>query len=121
MLLEGELCYRVQGCVYEVYRQLGHGYLERVYERALCRELELHGLNAKCQVPFTVSYKGADIGEYFADMVVEDAILVELKAQDGHPKAWDARVINYLKTSGLKVGLLVNFTYPKAAVRRLVI
>ena len=74
MLLKGELCYRVQGCVYEVYRQLGHGYLEKVYERALCRELEFHGLSVKCQVPFTVSYKGAEIGEYFADMVVEDAI-----------------------------------------------
>jgi GxxExxY protein len=121
MLLESELCYRVQGCIYEVYRQLGHGYLEKVYERALCRELELQGLNAECQVPLTVSYKGIAIGEYFADMVIEDAILVELKAQEPNAKAWDAQLINYLKASGLQIGLLVNFTYPKATVRRLVI
>jgi GxxExxY protein len=121
MLLERELCYRVQGCIYEVYRQLGHGYLEKVYERALSRELELHGLRVKCQVPFNVSYKGATIGEYFADMVVEDAVLIELKAQDANAKMWESQLINYLKMSGLKVGLLANFTYPKANVRRLVI
>ena len=121
MLLEQELCYRVQGCVYEVYRQLGHGYLEKVYERALYRELGLNGLRVKCQAPFNVSYKGATIGEYFADMVVEDAILVELKAQDASAKSWDSQLINYLKMSGLKIGLLVNFTYPKATIRRLVV
>lgn len=57
MLLEKELCYRIQGCIYEVYRQLGHGFLEKVYERALQHELELHGLQVSCQVPYRLLYK----------------------------------------------------------------
>jgi len=122
MLLEEDLCYRVQGCVYEVYRQLGCGFLEKVYERALARELELHQLKVACQVPFHVEYKGVAVGEYFADLVVENAVLIELKAQDTIPaKAWEAQLLNYLHASGIRLGLLVNFRYPKATVKRMVV
>ena len=63
-LLERELCYRVQGCIYEVYRRLGHGFLEKVYERALEQELRLSGLTVRTQVPFHIDYKGVRVGEY---------------------------------------------------------
>ncbi|QND87084.1 Uncharacterized protein ChrSV_4866 [Chromobacterium vaccinii] len=120
-MLEPELCYRIQGCVFEVYRELGHGFLEKVYERALAAELQRQGLSVQTQYPLTVKYKGEIVGEYFADLVVEDRILLELKAQPKLQDVHKAQVLNYLKASGLRVGLLVNFFYPKADVVRLVL
>ena len=121
MLREEDLTRRIRGCVYEVYRNLGAGFLEKVYENALLRELELCGLNAKAQVPLKVVYKSKAVGEYFADILVEDRVLVELKAQEQLARIHEAQLLNYLKISGKKVGLLVNFTYPHAEVRRLVL
>lgn len=121
MLLQKELCYRIQGCIYEVYRQLGHGFLEKVYERALRHELEQHGLQVSCQVPYRLFYKEVSVGEYFADMVVEETVLLELKADAAYSRAWEAQLMNYLHASHLKVGLLANFSYPKATVKRFVI
>ena len=109
MLELEQLSYVVRGCVYEVYRQLGCGYLEKVYERALLRELSLQGLNAERQVPFKISYKNEIIGEYYADIVVEKSVILELKAQQSMPRESEAQLLNYLKATGLKVGLLINF------------
>ena len=120
-MLEQELCYRIQGCVFEVYRELGHGFLEKVYEKALLLELERKDLAAMAQCPLAVSYKGTMVGEYFADLIVEDRVLLELKAQDKLTDAHKAQVLNYLKATGIRVGLLVNFTYPKAEIVRLVL
>lgn len=119
-LWEKELVYAITGCVYEVYRELGHGFLEKVYENALRQELVAQGFAVQNQVPLAVTYKGETVGEYFADLIVDDRVVIELKAQDNVQKAHEAQILNYLKASGKKVGLLVNFAYPKATVKRFV-
>ena len=121
MLQEEQISYAIQGCVFEVYRQLGCGFLEKVYEKALLAELELQGLRAETQVPVTVQYKDVVVGKYYADMVVEKRIILELKAQQKLPPASKAQLLNYLKATGLHLGMLVNFSFPKASVRRVVL
>ncbi|WP_163575249.1 GxxExxY protein [Halomonas faecis] len=117
---EEELTYKIRGAVFEVYRQLGHGFLESVYQKALIHELSMSGIKAVAELPLSVVYKDHAVGEFRADIVVENKILLELKATSTvHPSA-EAQVINYLKATGLKVGLLINFAWPKATVKRLV-
>ena len=115
-----EVTYKINGAIFEVNRVLGSGFLEKVYEKALMVELKLRGLSAKSQVPVTVDYKGENVGEYFADIVVEDQIILELKAVDSLQNIHQAQLLNYLKATGYKVGLLVNFTHPKAEIKRFV-
>jgi GxxExxY protein len=122
MMLEHEkTSYLIRGCVFEVYKQLGCGYLEKVYERALLRELFLHGLHAKTQVPFEVQYKGVVVGEFFADMVVERSVILELKAQQQLPRESESQLLNYLKASGLHLGFLINFAFPRARIKRVIL
>jgi len=119
MLQEEQISYAIQGCVFEVYRQLGCGFLEKVYEKSLLSELALQGLRA--QVPVTVKYKNVLVGEYFADIVVENCVILELKAQQNLPEASKAQFLNHLKATGLHLGMLVNFSFPKASVKRVVL
>ena len=121
MLLEEQLTYRVRGCVHEVSRELGGGFLEKVYENALMREFALQGLRAQSQVPLSVSYKGQVVGKYVVDLLVENRILIEIKAQEHLPASSDAQLINYLRASDKKIGLLINFTSPKASIKRIVL
>jgi GxxExxY protein len=121
IMLLGEISHVVRGCVFEVYRQLGCGFLEKVYERALITELELQGLQAKAQVPITIHYKNKVVGEYFADLIVEGLIILELKAQPQISPASEAQLLNYLKASGIRLGMLVNFAFPKASIRRIIL
>ena len=121
MLQEEQISYQIQGCIFEVYRQLGCGFLEKVYERALLAELDLQGLRAESQVPVSVQYKNVRVGEYFADIVVEDRVILELKAQQNLPQACRAQLLNYLKTTGLHLGMLINFAFPKASIKRIVL
>lgn len=107
--------------MFEVYRELGHGFLERVYERALLLELQRQGLSADAQSPVAVRYKGEVVGDYVADIIVEGRVLLELKAQEKLTQAHQAQVLNYLKATGIRVVLLVNFSYPKADIVRLVL
>ena len=79
-IIEKDLVYEINNCVFEVYRVLGHGFLEKVYERALLTELIVKGLKAHAQVPIQVHYKGEIVGDYYADLVVEDRVIIELKA-----------------------------------------
>ena len=116
-----ELTYTIRGSVFEANRVLGSGFLEKVYERALLVELRQQGLKAESQVPITVKYKSEIIGEYFGDIVVGDRIILELKAVDSLQKIHEAQVLNYLKATGYKIGLLTNFTHPKAEIRRFVL
>ena len=115
-----ELTYEINGAVFEVNRVLGHGFLEKVYENALIRELAKRGVKARQQVPINVEYKSNVVGEYFSDIVVEDKVVLELKAIDALKKVHEAQLLNYLKETGLKIGFLVNFTYPKAEIKRFV-
>jgi GxxExxY protein len=110
----------VIGAVFEVSNTLGAGFLEKVYERALLRELAMRGVRAAAQVPLMVSYKGHDVGEYFADLVVEDALIVELKCADSLANAHMAQCMNYLKASGWSLCLLVNFQNPTVEYKRIV-
>ncbi|MFH1674833.1 MAG: GxxExxY protein [Pseudomonadota bacterium] len=115
-----ELTYRINGAIFEVSRELGIGFLEKVYEKALLIELISRGLKCENQVPITVKYKGINVGEYYADIVVENQIILELKAVDSLQKVHEAQLLNYLKATGYKIGLLVNFTHPKAEIKRFV-
>ena len=115
-----QITYLINGAVFEVNRILGAGFLEKIYERALLSEFQDRELKAKSQVPITVHYKDKVVGEYFADIVVEDQVIIELKAIDRIQKIHEAQLLNYLKATGYKVGLLINFTYPKAQIKRFV-
>ena len=117
---ESELIEIVIGASYEVSNALGCGFLEKVYERALVRELTTRGLAVKSQVSYAVTYKGHSVGEYFADIIVEDQLVVELKCAEEFSKQHLAQCLNYLKASGLRTALLVNFQNPKVAWRRIV-
>jgi GxxExxY protein len=116
-----ELTYQIRGAVFEVNRVLGAGFLEKVYENALLLELRGRGLKAEGQVPITVKYKDEVVGEYFADIVVEDQVIIELKAVEQLQNIHEAQILNYLKATGYKMGLLVNFTHPKAEIKRFVV
>jgi GxxExxY protein len=112
--------YKINGAVFEVSRILGAGFLEKVYEKALLAELNERGLKVESQVPLKVKYKQYDAGEYFADIVVEDKIIIELKAVQHLEKIHEAQLLNYLKATGISLGLLVNFRHPKAEIKRFV-
>jgi GxxExxY protein len=111
---------RVLGAVFEVTNTLGAGFLEKVYQRALLTELGLRGLRATAEASFTVTHKSQSVGEYFADLLVEDVLVVELKCVERLSGEHTAQCINYLRASGRTVCLLVNFQKPKVEWRRVV-
>ena len=104
---------RIIGAAYEVSNVLGAGFLEKVYEKALVHELGRRGLRVRSQVSFEVSYKGHGVGSYVADLIVEDLVVVELKCVESFSNEHLARCINYLRASGLRLALLINFQKPK--------
>jgi len=118
-LRESDLTETVIGSAFEISKVLGAGFLEKVYERALIRELMLRGVSAKAQVSFPVCYKGQYIGEYVADLVVEEKLIVELKCVDRFANDHLAQCINYLKASRLRVVLLINFQRPRVEWKRI--
>jgi len=111
---------RVLSAIFEVSNTLGAGFLEKVYQRALLRELSLRGIPATAEASFTVSYKGHTVGEYFADIIVEDVLVLELKCVDRLASEHIAQCVNYLRASGHTVCLLVNFQKPKVEWKRVV-
>ncbi len=106
------------GCIYNVYNSLGFGYLESVYEKSLMVELNLAGLNAQSQVPIPVKYRGYAVGDFIADIVVKDKIILELKSVKQLSKIHEAQLVNYLIATGKDVGLLVNFAEEKVEIKR---
>lgn len=121
MLEDEKLTYKIRGCIYDVYRELGAGFLEKVYENSLEIELLNQGLHVEKQYSLAVNYKGTTVGEFVADFVIEDRVILELKAVNKLLPVHEAQLLNYLKVANIKVGLLVNFTYPKAIVKRVVL
>jgi GxxExxY protein len=101
----------------KVYQRLGYGFLEKVYENALAMELRHIGLKVEQQVKIDVFYEGEIIGEYFADLLIEDVVIVELKAARTLLSEHEAQLLNYLRATPYEVGLLLNFG-PKAEFRR---
>jgi GxxExxY protein len=116
-----DITYAIRGAIFEVNNVLGPGFLEKVYENSLLVELEKRGYKAKAQVPLKVQYKNIVVGDYFADLVVEDRVIVELKTVDSLDRIHEAQLLNYLKATGIKIGLLVNFKHQKADIKRLVL
>jgi GxxExxY protein len=110
----------VIGAAYEVANVLGCGFLEKVYERALVNELSLRGIGARTQTVFPISYKGHSVGDYIADLLVDDSLIVELKCVDSLSKEHMAQCINYLKASGIRIALLINFQRPKVEWKRII-
>lgn len=115
-----DITYAINGAVFEVNRVLGPGFLEKVYENALLIELKSRGLKAESQVSIKVLYKDDVVGEYIADILVEESVIVELKTLESLEKIHEAQLLNYLKATGLNIGMLVNFRHPKAEIKRLV-
>ena len=108
------------GAAFEVYKVLGYGFLEKVYENALRIELQLRALKVESQKPIRISYKCDSVGDYIADILVEEKVIVELKAEKDYNAKHEAQLINYLKATGLKVGLLINFGEDKCKPKRMV-
>ena len=104
-----EVANRIIGCAIEVHRHLGPGLLESAYEAAMGIELEEVGLRYQRQVTYPAVYKGRTIGEYRVDLIVEDAVVVEIKSVERHDPVFEAQVLTYLRITGKKIGLLVNF------------
>jgi len=120
MTEQDALTERIIGCAYTVANSLGCGFLEKVYENALCHELRKAGLAVNQQLGMEVHYDGVVVGEYTADLVVERKVIVELKAFDSLDSSATAQCLNYLKAAGLHVCLLINFGKPKLDIRRFV-
>ena len=104
-----QLTERIIGCAIEVHRQLGPGLLEGTYEAALCIELQNAAVSFVRQPIFPVIYKGQSIGEYRLDLIVADAVVVEIKSVERFDPIFAAQVLSYLRMTGKKVGLLINF------------
>ena len=121
-LIYEEETYAIRGAIFEVYKTLGDGYLEEVYQNALEEELKLRGVPFVAKKQLHIMYKGRDCGLYEPDFICCDKIIVELKAVETlHPKH-SAQLMNYLRATGHKLGLLVNFcSYPKVDIRRIVV
>src|SRR6056297_1442624 len=104
-----ELTEKIIGCAMKVHNQLGPGFLESVYEKALTHELQKHNLQVECQVPLKVYYDDIVVGEFYADMYIQDSILVENKAVQSITRHHHVQLVNYLTATNVEVGLLINF------------
>jgi GxxExxY protein len=104
-----ELSEKVIAAAYRAHNELGHGFMEKVYKNAMAIELAEVGVRCSCEVPLKVLYHGRVVGDYCADMVVEDKIVVEAKTVSKLDSVHEVQLVNYLKATGLNIGLLINF------------
>ena len=111
------LTQKIIGCAYKVHNTLGPGFLEKVYENALRIELEKLGLRVRQQQPLSVAYEGHVVGEYYADLWVDERVVIELKAAQALAKQHEVQLVNYLAATGVESGLLLNFG-PSVEVKR---
>jgi len=116
-----EITKRVIGCAYAVSNTLGAGFVEKVYERAMVVELRANGLAIAQQHAMSVNYKGVVVGDYVADLVVANEVIVEVKAVKALDEVHAAQCMNYLKATGLRIALLLNFGKPRIELRRIVL
>ena len=116
-----ELTGEVIDSAYNVHNTLGCGLLEKVYENSLARELELRGRKVSLQKEFKVIYRKKEVGIYYADLVVDDKVIVEVKAVEKIDDIHRAQLLNYLRISGLRVGLIINFAKPKLKYERFIV
>lgn len=119
-LLYSDITYKIRGAIFEVYNTLGFGHKEQVYQKALAKELDSRKISYKREENLSVSYKGSIVGSYRPDFVVEEKVVIEIKAVEFLPKNYEAQLVHYLKTTGYELGLLVNFGTPRLLIKRLV-
>ncbi|MDD2320698.1 MAG: GxxExxY protein [Geobacteraceae bacterium] len=120
-LILKETSFQILAAAFEVHNILGSGFLENVYQKALTKELISRGLQADEQKTITVMYKGEEVGSYCADIVVNEEIILELKALESLAKIHEAQLLNYLRGTGLKLGFLINFGKEKVEYKRMVV
>ena len=113
-----ELTHRIIGCAYQVYNQLGFGFLESVYKKAMILELAKNGLRAEEETPLKVYYDDQVIGDFYADLYIEDEIIVELKSVQNIIKEHEVQLVNYLNVLKKEVGLLINFGPSGVEIKR---
>jgi len=118
--LHRDITERIIGSAFEVYNELGYGFLERVYERSMQVELIKRGSAAEIEKRVQVQYKQVVVGDYDSDLVVDGCVLVELKVNPQYDRRDEAQLLNVLKAAGIKVGLLINFGRSKVEYKRLV-
>ncbi|MGZ5021261.1 MAG: GxxExxY protein [Chthoniobacterales bacterium] len=119
-LLHREVTEKIIGAAFEVHQQLGYGFLERVYQRAMQVELVRRGATAEIERRIQVLYKGAVVGDYDADLIVDGCVVIEIKIAPEYDKRDEAQLLNELKATGMKVGLLLNFGRTRVTHKRLV-
>jgi len=120
-VIYSELSYKVVGLAMEVHTKLGYGFLEKVYENAMMVLLRREGIAARQQAAINISFEGQSIGEYFADILVDDKIILELKAGERIANEHKAQVLNYLKATGKRLGIILNFGKKSLEYQRLVL
>ena len=113
-----DLTEKIIGCAFRVYNTLGSGFLESVYHKSLHIELEKSGLSSEVQKPIKVYYDYQPVGDFIADIIVNQLVVVELKAIQSLSKAHEVQLVNYLKATGIPVGLLINFGEEKIEIKR---
>jgi GxxExxY protein len=119
-LVEESLTHEIIGAAFEVHNELGNGFLESVYQAALLHELGLRGLSCKAQASIEVQYKAVPVGVYYADVLVAGKVICELKTVETLSPIHEAQLLHYLKATGIKVGLLINFGGRRCEYKRMV-
>lgn len=119
-LLYPDITYKVRGCIFNVYNTLGYGHKEHVYQKALEKEFKDSKVPFKKEQNLNVFYKNERIGNYRPDFVVDNKIIIEIKAVEFMPKTFELQLIHYLKTTNFELGLLVNFGSTKLLIKRLI-
>ena len=118
-MLHADLTEKIIGCAFEVQNELGAGFLESVYEKAMVVALTDVGASVRAQAPITVKFRGVTVGNFFADLLVQERVIVELKVVSQISQQHRAQLVNYLNATGIAVGLLLNFGNPKLEYRRM--
>lgn len=119
--VENDLCYKVTGCAMEVLNEIGHGLREKTYERALCVEFKRQDLKYTSQHIYPVHYKGEKVDDYIPDLEVEERLIVEAKVVESITDEHIGQVLNYLKITGMKVGIILNFKHAKLQWKKVVL
>jgi GxxExxY protein len=117
-LLHSDVTGEILKAFYKVYNDLGYGFLEKVYENSMAFELQTNGLFVQQQLPINVFYNGKIAGEYFADLIVENKVIIEIKTASSIDKAHEAQLLNYLKATEIEVGLVLNFGQKPEKIRK---
>lgn len=116
--LHHDLTEKIIGCCYRIHNDLGSGHKELVYKKALCKEFKKENINYNREITLPVKYQNENVGNYRADFIVENKILIEIKAVEFMPKIYETQLLYYLKTTGYNLGLLINFGAKRVQIRR---